>query len=106
MRVRWLQRALDGAAEAAKYIAVERPRAAGRWREGLIDTAERIAAFPVSGRMVPEAEEQDLREMIYGDYRVIYLLDEPPVIIAVHHSRRRLTKRRLHAWMREASEPT
>ena len=106
MRVGWLQRALDGAAEAAKYIAVERPRAAMQWREGLIDTAERIAAFPLSGRMVPEAEKQELREMIYADYRVIYLLGEPPVIIAVHHSRRRLTKRRLLGWMREAAEPT
>jgi plasmid stabilization system protein ParE len=105
MRVRWLQRALEGAAEAAKYIAVDRPRAAARWREGLIDTAERIAAFPLSGRIVPEAEKPELREVIYADYRIIYLLGEPPVVVAVHHCRRRLSKRKLRGWIREAAEP-
>jgi toxin ParE1/3/4 len=104
MRNRWLQRALDEAAAAAAYIAEDRRNAAGRWREGLIDVSERIARYPESGRAVPELDRSDLREVIYGSFRVIYMLADGPVILAVRHSRRRLTKRELRDWMKDARD--
>jgi toxin ParE1/3/4 len=104
MNVRWLQRALDDAAEAAAHIAADRHAAAASWREGLIDVAERIACYPESGRMVPEASSPEMREVIYSNFRVIYLVVDWPVIMAVRHCRRRLTKRDLRKWAREAHE--
>jgi toxin ParE1/3/4 len=104
MRVRWLPRALQNAAEAAAYIAGDRPLVAERWREGLIKIAERLAQYPESGRAVREWEHAGLREVIYSDFRVIYLIAKVPVIAAIHHCRRRLTKRTLRTWVREAGE--
>jgi toxin ParE1/3/4 len=104
MRIRWLQRALDDAAEAAAHIAADRRVAAGIWREGLIDVAERIARYPESGRMVPEVSTPEVREVIYSNFRVIYLLSDSPVIVAVRHCRRRLKKRDLRQWIQEAHE--
>jgi toxin ParE1/3/4 len=104
MTVRWLYRALLDSAEAAAYIAADRPRAAERWREGLIDVSERIAQYPQSSRKVPELVTSELCELIYTDFRVIYLLADLPVIAAVRHCRRRLTKRALREWEREAKE--
>ncbi len=104
MSTQWLQRALDDAAEAAAYIAADRRAAAGRWREGLIDVAERIATYPDSGRRVPEVRRPEMREVIYSNFRVIYLVADPPVIVAVRHCRRRLAKRSLRTWAREAQE--
>ena len=99
-----MQRALDDAVDAAAYIARDRPGTASRWREGLIDVGDRITRFPESGRLVPEWESSRIRELIYTSFRVIYAPTDPPVIIAVRHSRRRLRKRDLIRWMREAEE--
>ena len=104
MSIQWLQRALDDAAEAAAYIAADRRAAAARWREGLIDVAGRIACYPASGRQVPEMRLPEMREVIYSNFRVIYLVADVPVIVAVRHCRRRLKKRDVQAWAREAQE--
>lgn len=104
MMIRWLQRALDDAADSAAHIAApDRRAAAAAWREGLIDVAERIACYPQSGRMVPEVSMHAMREVIYSNFRVIYLL-AVPVIVAVRHCRRRLRKSDLRKWAREAQE--
>jgi toxin ParE1/3/4 len=102
MRTRWLQRALDDSVDAAAYIAADRPGTAGLWREGLIDLAHRIARFPGSGRMVPEIGSPRMREVLYSSFRVIYVPADPPIIVAVRHSRRHLTKRELLQWAKEA----
>jgi toxin ParE1/3/4 len=105
MKIRWLQRALVESAEAAAHIAVDGRVAAGRWREGLIDVAERIARYPQIGRAVPELDSPHMREVIYGNFRVIYhAITNSPVIVAVRHCRRRLKKRELREWAREAQE--
>jgi toxin ParE1/3/4 len=45
---------------------------------GIVDNLTRrsiqIASFPFSGRMVPEYEINEVREIIEGPYRVIYLV--------------------------------
>jgi toxin ParE1/3/4 len=105
MTARWLQRALDNAVEAAAFIARDRPLAAASWREGLIDLVERLTVFPLSGRVVPEGGNPELREVIHADFRVFYLLrDEQIVGLSIRHARRRLTRRHLREWTREADE--
>jgi plasmid stabilization system protein ParE len=103
MMVRWRQRALDDAVEAAAYIAGDRPLAAASWREGLIEIVERLSVFPHSGRMVPEQGKPELREVIHADFRVIHLLrGEQIIVLAIRHARRRLKKRDLRGWIKEA----
>jgi toxin ParE1/3/4 len=89
--------------EAAAYIAGDRPLAAASWRNGLIEIADRLSVFPRSGRMVPETGKPELREVIYADYRVIYLLrGEQIIVLAVRHARRRLKKRDVREWIKAA----
>ena len=38
----------------------------------ILDQGKRLAAFPESGRMVPEVGRPDLREVIEAPHRVIY----------------------------------
>lgn len=47
--------------------------------------------FPFAGRMVPEYELNEVREVIEGSYRIIYLIKEAEdqiEILAVIHSSR------------------
>ena len=54
----------------------------------LFDRSEQLAEFPQSGRMVPEFERPDLRELIEGPYRIIYLVTAETIeVLAVVHGR-------------------
>lgn len=57
----------------------------------LLGVAERLAAFPSSGRAVPEIGDVDLREVIHLDYRIVYVYlpeeDRVEVLTVFHASR-------------------
>jgi len=93
VRVVWAPLALDRAEEAARYIAGDRPAAAAKWIDGLFDAVARLSAFPHKGRIVPEVGCAEIREVLYGQYRVIYRLEEKRLLIlTVRHQRRRFNE--------------
>ena len=52
---------------------------------------ERLARSPKRGRVVPEAGREEIRELLYGQYRIIYRVEEGSVsILTVRHGRRLL----------------
>src|SRR5665213_12454 len=61
-------------ADIVRYVARHNPDAAARLGYELITRAEKLAAFPDIGRMVPEFRRSNLREVICRSYRVIYRL--------------------------------
>jgi toxin ParE1/3/4 len=94
MRVIWAPVALDRAEEAARFIAADRPAAAAKWIDGLFDAVARLSAFPDKGRMVPEVGRADVREVLYGKYRVVYRLEEKRLfVLTVRHQRRDFSER-------------
>ncbi len=91
MRVIWSPRAVDRAEEIAAHIAADRPDAARRWVEGLFNATKTLTEFPRRGRRVPELNRPEYRELIYGEYRVIYRVAEQRVnVVTVRHGRRLL----------------
>ncbi len=57
--------------------------------EGAIEKTLQLEAFPRIGRIVPEIGEEDLRELIYRQYRIIYIVDtgdERADVLPVFHS--------------------
>lgn len=58
----------------------------------IFESVERLRDYPQSGRVVPEFEPPDLREIILGVYRIVYRGGDPHVVIlTVYHSARLLT---------------
>ena len=63
------------------------PNAADRLARGVGEAIARLRLFPLSGRVVPEWESDDLRETIVGQHRLIYRTRSDEIqIIAVHPS--------------------
>lgn len=64
------------------------PRYAEEITDRIFDKENLIIAFPKIGRVVPELNNESIREIIYKSYRIIYVLfDEKSInIIAVHSS--------------------
>lgn len=76
MNLEWSPLALERVSEIASYIALDKPSAAETWVDGLFESVERLKSHPMSGRKVPEAGLERIREIVYGAYRVIYGVDE------------------------------
>ena len=88
----WSDAARDDLREIAAYIARDQPTRARAFVLRLIDHAEgKIGAFPRIGRVVPEADDENLREVLFPPYRIIYELtaaEARPVILRVWHAAR------------------
>ena len=87
----WSERARRDLLEIGDFIARDKPQAAKRWVGKVLNAIERTAAFPTSGRIVPEIDRSDIREVILDNYRIVYQLGETSIIIlAVFESHRSL----------------
>jgi toxin ParE1/3/4 len=72
MKLRWTKRARGDLIEIGRYIARDKPEAARRWVERLRQCACAAAKQPRVGRRVPEVDREDLREVLVGNYRIVY----------------------------------
>lgn len=89
MRVIWSPRAIDRVTEIAGQIASDRPEAARGWVADLFDRVRSLVAHPEHGRRLPELVHTDYREILFGNYRVIYVVGARQVrIVTVRHARR------------------
>jgi toxin ParE1/3/4 len=60
-------------------LAIE--RACEEALDGLFESTDRLQRFPLAGRVVPEIEHPDYREIIHGKHRVIYRIEKRRVSI-------------------------
>ena len=80
--VRWALRALEDLREIHDFIARDSPRAAEALVERIFSASERLTAFPLSGRLVPEFPGSGYRELLVGNYRVQYRVGDAVIWIA------------------------
>jgi len=91
MKALWTDAAVAQLETIYDYLAQTSPEYARRIIDRLTKRTKQIAAFPFSGRMVREYELNEVREIIEGSYRIIYLIkeDEEQIeVLAVIHSSR------------------
>ncbi len=75
--------------EAVDYIAAERPTSALLWLDETMERVRSLERFPDLGRIVPELQRPEIREVLVDPYRVPYHRDAQQVtILAVLHDRR------------------
>jgi toxin ParE1/3/4 len=88
-RVDWSQRALQDLESIGEYIAADSPTYAGIVVKKILHQTKALAAFPRSGRKVPEFDDDNIRELIVYSYRIIYRLQPDLVLIAavIHGTR-------------------
>lgn len=91
MKVLWADAAVAQLEAIHDYVSQTSPEYASRIVDRLTKRSVQISAFPFSGRRVPEYELNEVREVIEGSYRIIYLVkeDEGQIeVLAVIHSSR------------------
>ena len=87
----WTEFAVEDLRLIHEYISRDSKRYADRFIEKLINRIDQLESFPKSGRVVPEFNLESIRELIEGNYRIIYKISTSEVaIIRVHHAARQL----------------
>jgi toxin ParE1/3/4 len=87
--VRWTDQAADDLRAIREFIERDSPRYGRLVAERLFDATQRLELFPLSGRIVPEIGREDIREIILGEYRIVYRLKgEKALLVTVFRSSR------------------
>lgn len=86
MKIIWSPLAIDRASEIAEYIAQDKPSAAENWINTVFSKVEQLKYSPEIGRLVPEIKNNQFRELIYGNYRIIYRIEKKQIsILTIRH---------------------
>jgi toxin ParE1/3/4 len=88
MKIIWSPLAIDRASEIAEYIAQDKPSAAEKWIITIFSKVEQLKSSPEIGRVVPEIRNDQFRELIYGNYRIIYRIEKTQIsILTIRHGK-------------------
>lgn len=75
MKVDWADPAVLDVRAIKTYIAKDSAVYASRFAERIIEAAESLERLPLRGPMVPEAGDERVRELLFGNYRIIYRVE-------------------------------
>ncbi len=92
--VHWTVGAREDLRAIVEYIGQDSPTYAAATAGRITAAVERLERHPRLGRVVPEYEDETIRELIVGNYRIVYRLRRQRVgIVAVVYGSRDLLRR-------------
>jgi addiction module RelE/StbE family toxin len=99
MEIEWSYRARTDLQDLHTYISKDSPYYAKQFIERIFAAVEKLEAHPKIGRIVPEANREDVRELLFHNYRIMYLLQSKKIfIVTVIHGSRDLSQKESPPW--------
>jgi toxin ParE1/3/4 len=92
VKVKWTKQAIKDVDNIAEYIAKDSKKYAFLQTHRFFEAVKILSQFPKTGKAVPEVNNENIREILLGNYRIIYRLknDNTIHILTIHHSKRLL----------------
>ena len=91
--IRWTLQAVEDLEAIRDYVSRDSAHYARLLVDRLYHSVDRLASFPESGRIVPEFQRPELREVILGSYRIVYRLKAGTAeVLTVFHGARLFPK--------------
>jgi toxin ParE1/3/4 len=88
-QLRWTEQAVEDLRSIRRFIERDSPRYGRLVAERLFEATGSIALFPRGGRRVSELEDESIRELIVGEYRIVYRLEgDVAVLLTIFRSSR------------------
>jgi len=78
--INWTDEALWWLDEIYNYIAQDNPTAAYKTIQGIYDRVQILQTFPEIGHAYPNLKDRNVRMLLYGHYRIAYLIKSENVI--------------------------
>lgn len=99
MKILWTDPAVQDLRNLHDYIARDSEVYASSFVQRIILAVDRLTEFPRLGRVVPEADQELIRELLYQNYRIIYRIKSELIeILTVIHGRRDLGSHKPAPW--------
>lgn len=94
-KIRWSEVSQNDLEQIGDFIAMDSPAFAISFIEKILESTVRLGKFPGMGRVVPEFNSTQIRELIYQNYRIVYLLkdDNNVFILTISHGSMDLKKK-------------
>jgi addiction module RelE/StbE family toxin len=90
-QISWTKKSLKDLRAINDYISLDSTFYAARFISKLIRRVDQLIEFPESGRMVPEKNVHQIRELIEGNYRIFYHLQKEKItILRIHNAARKI----------------
>ncbi|WP_028323222.1 type II toxin-antitoxin system mRNA interferase toxin, RelE/StbE family [Desulfatirhabdium butyrativorans] len=87
--VRWTSPAKNDLKKIYDYIASDTKYYAKKVVQDIVETTQKLNDFPEIGRMIPEFNDNKIRELIIYSYRLVYEVKNGDVdILAIVHGKR------------------
>lgn len=94
-KIIWSNLAKENLREIDAYISEGSPFYSIIFIDKLITSVEKIGLFPRCGRIVPEFGKENLREIFFHKYRIVYSIKNNEVmILAIVHGAMDIVKKR------------
>lgn len=100
-KIKWTEKASNNLQAIHDYIAKDSRMYATRFIKSLIKATTKLEMLPYCGRIVPELEGYNFREVIYQNYRIVYrvIVDTEVIeILAVVHGARKIKTAFRQEW--------
>lgn len=89
VEVRWTLQASSDLDSIARFISKDSSQYARLFVTDVFQAVERLSRFPRSGRVVPELNDPVVREVILGNYRLVYRYKKTEIeMLTVYHGAR------------------
>lgn len=93
-KIEFTEQSISDIKEIAAYIALDSAHYAALQVSKIFAKSETLENHPNIGRVVPELNLKSVREIIEGNYRIIYKIVDRELIhiLTIHHSSRQLKR--------------
>lgn len=99
MKIVWTEPAVEDLHKLHAYIARDSEMYAGGFVERIILAADPLVDYPKIGRVVPETNDENVRELLYQGYRLIYRVKGDSIeMLSVIHGARDLGELKSAPW--------
>ncbi len=93
VKIIWTEIAIEDLKIIYSYISRDSKKYAEKLTNKIIERIEQLENFPNSGRIVPEFNNIQIRELIEGNIRIVYFYQTIIIaILRIHHSSQLLNK--------------
>jgi plasmid stabilization system protein ParE len=72
--INWTQEAEAWLRDIYDYIVVDNPEAAARTLEGIFERSQLLTQYPEAGYRYETQSDRPIRILLYGHYRITYLI--------------------------------
>lgn len=99
MKIEWTTPGLLDLEAIRDYIRRDSEYYALRFVARILEAVDQLAFFPSAGRIVPEASDTSIRELIFQNYRIMYRLKPDCIqVLAVIHGARDVASKEKKPW--------